>query len=91
MTKNNLPGNPHINYGKKLAVWKTIEKTNPGKLIVWELNIDGQIDLLVYNKNTLVADIAFDIENYYKKPIENLKNCTLRPLTKEEVLERFCK
>jgi len=78
-----------INYSKRLSIWKTIEKYNPGKLVVWELVIDGDFDLLVYDKHVSSNNIIKDIESYYGKSMEEL-GCTLRALSAEEVYERFC-
>lgn len=79
---------PRINYSKRLGMWRTADKLNPGKMILWEVDIEGEIDLLLYDNNTPRIEIEYDIETYYGKPFNKIVR-SLSPLTPKYVYKKY--
>lgn len=78
----------NINNGRKLGIWSTFDRVEPGKKVLWELNMGDECDLLLYDKDVPVEKIKKDIETYYKKTIIELE-WSLRALTPDEVYSTY--
>lgn len=77
-----------ISYGKRLGMWTTFDRTEPGNKVLWELDMTEETDLLLYDKKITKKEIERDIKKYYGKPLAEL-GWTLVALTPDEVYERY--
>lgn len=73
-----------INNGRKLGMWTTYDRLEPGKKVLWELDMGEETDLLLYDKNIPTKQVEKDIENYYGISVAKL-GWSLRTLTPDEV------
>jgi hypothetical protein len=77
-----------INNGKQLGIWATYDRVEPGKKVLWELDMGDETDLLLYDKNIPIEQVEKDIENYYGVSIIKL-GWLLHVLSSDEVYNTY--
>jgi len=78
-----------INNRRKLGMWLTYDQIEPGRMILWELNMrEDENDLLLYDKNVPVEKVEKDIKHYYGKSVTEL-GWALRTLSSDEVYSTY--
>ena len=76
---------PIINYGKRLGMWATFDRIEPGSKVLWELDMIDETDLLLYDKEVTREEIEKDIEECHGKT----EGWTLVALTPDEVYNKY--
>jgi hypothetical protein len=73
-----------ISYGRQLGIWTTYDRVEPGKKVLWELDMGDMTDLLLYDKNVSMEQVEKDIESYNGASVAKL-GWSLRVLSPDEV------
>jgi hypothetical protein len=77
-----------INNGRKLGMWATYDRIEPGKKVLWELDMGTETDLLLYDENVPIEKVEKDIKNYYGTSVTKL-GWSLRILSPDEVYSTY--
>ena len=77
-----------ISYGRQLGIWLTYDQADPGKKVLWELTMENETDLLLYDSDIPMEQVEKDIKEYTGSTIAKL-GWSLRVLSSDEVYSAY--